>query len=182
MRPEEFNKLFNAILINVTHFFRDEAAWKYLEDEVLPALIARRPPTSAIRVWSAGCASGEEAYTIAMVFAELLGTDVFRDRVKIYGTDVDEDALNKARHASYTAHEAEGVPPATRDAAVAVASTLGVLVPPSLVLILLSDAMLSAHTVAVTQTGRSDRERVSMGWRRALGRADRRACRARHRR
>src|SRR3954468_4318745 len=57
VHPEEFNPLFNTILINVTHFFRDDTAWKYLAEEVLPALLERRPPTSVIRVWSAGCAS-----------------------------------------------------------------------------------------------------------------------------
>jgi two-component system, chemotaxis family, CheB/CheR fusion protein len=112
VHPEEFNPLFNTILINVTHFFRDEAAWTYLAGEVLPGLVSRRSPSSVLRVWSAGCASGEEAYTIAMLFAELLGPDQFRDRVKIYGTDLDEEALSKARHASYTSKEVEGVPPA----------------------------------------------------------------------
>jgi two-component system CheB/CheR fusion protein len=56
-------------------------------------------------VWCAGCASGEEAYTIAMVLAEALGLDAYRDRVKIYATDVDEDALNLARLASYSAKD-----------------------------------------------------------------------------
>jgi two-component system CheB/CheR fusion protein len=111
VHTEEYDPLFNTILINVTHFFRDEGAWKYLADEVLPGLIERRSPTSAIRVWSAGCATGEEAYTIAIILAELLGPEQFRDRVKIYGTDVDEEALEKARHATYTAHEVEGLNP-----------------------------------------------------------------------
>ena len=112
VHPEEFDPLFNTILINVTRFFRDEATWTYLSDEVLPALISRRPATSAIRVWSAGCATGEEAYTIAMVLGELLGPDLFRDRVKIYGTDVDEEALTRARQAIYSEKEVEGVPAA----------------------------------------------------------------------
>jgi two-component system CheB/CheR fusion protein len=110
VHPEEFNPLFNTILINVTHFFRDEAAWTYLAEEVLPGLIARRPATASLRVWSAGCATGEEAYTVAMVLAEMLGPELFRDRVKIYGTDVDDDALSKARQANYTEKEVEGVP------------------------------------------------------------------------
>jgi two-component system, chemotaxis family, CheB/CheR fusion protein len=110
VHPEEFDPLFNTILINVTRFFRDETAWTYLSDEVLPGLLARRSPSAAVRVWSAGCATGEEAYTVAMVLAELLGPDVFRDRVKIYGTDVDEEALTKARQATYTEREVEGVP------------------------------------------------------------------------
>src|SRR5207249_3297010 len=66
------------------------------------------------RVWSAGCSSGEEAYTLALAWAEALGPDA-NDRVKIYATDVDEDVLNKARLALYTEKEVEGVPPALRD-------------------------------------------------------------------
>ncbi len=60
VHPEEFSLLFNTILINVTSFFRDREAWSYLQKEVLPQLIAAKPEQSPIRVWSAGCASGEE--------------------------------------------------------------------------------------------------------------------------
>ena len=66
-------------------------------------------------MWSAGCAGGQEAYTVAMVFAELLGIEAFRERVKIYATDVDEDALNQARTATYNAKETESLPPELRD-------------------------------------------------------------------
>ena len=91
------------LLINVTEFFRDPPAWEHLRDEVLPSLLAAKEPDEPIRVWSAGCASGQEAYTAAMVFAELLGVDAFRERVKIYATDIDEDALSQARLATYNA-------------------------------------------------------------------------------
>ena len=111
MHADEFTALFNTILINVTGFFRDPEAWEHLRRDVLPALLARKPPTQAIRVWSAGCASGEEAYTLAIVLAELLGFAEFRDRVKIYATDVDEEALAYARQAGYTEREVSGVPP-----------------------------------------------------------------------
>src|SRR5947209_8548037 len=111
VHPDEFVHLFNTILINVTSFFRDPPAWDYLAREVLPRLLAERPSGEPIRVWSAGCASGQEAYTLAMLLAEALGTEAFRERVKIYGTDVDLDALNQARHASYAAREVEDVPP-----------------------------------------------------------------------
>ena len=83
--PEEFTRLFNTILINVTSFFRDPAHWEYLRDEVLPGLIGTPEASSPIRIWSAGCASGEEAYSIAILLAEALGADGFRERVKIYG-------------------------------------------------------------------------------------------------
>jgi two-component system CheB/CheR fusion protein len=101
VHPEEFPQLFNTILINVTSFYRDPAAWDYLGKEIAPRILGEKQPDESIRVWSAGCASGEEAYTAAMVLAEAMGTEVFRRRVKIYATDVDEEALNVARQASY---------------------------------------------------------------------------------
>src|SRR5947209_10850656 len=94
LHPEEFGSLFNAILINVTGFFRDQPTWDYLSSEIVPALIKVLPPDSPIRVWSAGCASGEEAYTLAMVMARVLGDREFQERVKIYATDIDEGALD----------------------------------------------------------------------------------------
>jgi two-component system CheB/CheR fusion protein len=111
LQGDEFTALFNTILINVTGFFRDPDTWDCLGQEVLPALLAARGPAQPLRVWSAGCASGEEAYTLAMVLAELLGPTGFRDRVKIYATDVDEEALTHARHATYSEREVSGIPP-----------------------------------------------------------------------
>lgn len=114
VNPDEFTQLFNTILINVTAFFRDADAWTYLQQELLPDLLRRREG-QPIRVWCAGCASGQEAYTVAMVLAELLGVDEFRDRVKIYATDVDEEALTQARQATYSENELEGVPAELRE-------------------------------------------------------------------
>ncbi len=110
--PDEFTRLFNTILINVTSFFRDPQAWEAMAADILPALIQAIPPEDPFRVWSAGCASGEEAYTIAMLLAEVMGMEQFRGRVKIYGTDVDEEALTEARQASYSSRAVEDVPPA----------------------------------------------------------------------
>jgi two-component system CheB/CheR fusion protein len=115
VHPDEFAQLFDTLLINVTGFFRDEAAWAVMRERVLPELLARRDDGDPIRVWSAGCASGQEAYTIAMLLAELLGLEQYRERVKIYGTDIDEDALSYARTAVYTAKELEGVPDEARE-------------------------------------------------------------------
>jgi two-component system CheB/CheR fusion protein len=78
----------------------------------VPAIVAR---DRAIRVWSAGCASGEEAFTLAMVFAETLGEEKFRQRVKIYATDADEKALASARQGEYSAKELEPVPEPYRE-------------------------------------------------------------------
>jgi two-component system CheB/CheR fusion protein len=101
VHPEEFTALFNTILINVTTFFRDPQAWEVVQNVVVPDIVGSRAKSESIRVWSAGCASGEEAYTLAIVLAEALGLDEFKQRVKIYATDVDEDALTHARHAAY---------------------------------------------------------------------------------
>ncbi len=115
VHPEEFTLLFNTILINVTAFFRDQPAWDVLSQEVIPRLLAGKPAEAPIRVWSAGCSSGEEPYTLAIILAEALGEKAFRQRVKIYATDVDEEALNEARHASYSAKALEPIPVAWRE-------------------------------------------------------------------
>jgi len=107
---DEFSALFNTILINVTTFFRDLPAWEFLKTDVIPGVLAGRGPNDPIRVWSAGCASGEEPYSLAMLLAEALGMDAFTQRVKIYATDVDEHALTQARAASYEASAVESVP------------------------------------------------------------------------
>jgi two-component system, chemotaxis family, CheB/CheR fusion protein len=110
VHPEEFSELFNTILINVTGFFRDPDAWDYVRGDIIPKLIERAAPDTAIRVWSAGCASGEEAYSIAMLLVEALGEQAYLQRVKIYATDVDEDALTDARHAVFPLKAAEDIP------------------------------------------------------------------------
>ena len=115
VHPEEFGVLFDTILINVTAFFRDPSAWDFLRDAVIPRIVAEKADNDLIRVWSAGCASGEEAYTLAMVFAEVLGLEAFRRRVKIYATDVDEDALALARNGAYAAKDLAGVPEELRE-------------------------------------------------------------------
>ena len=110
--PDEFNKLFNTILINVTCFFRDKPAWDYLAAEIIPRIVARAGSEGSIRVWSAGCASGEEPCTLAMLFAEAMDRESFRERVKIYATDCDEESLAKARSRRSTrAREVAEVPP-----------------------------------------------------------------------
>jgi two-component system, chemotaxis family, CheB/CheR fusion protein len=111
VHPDEFVHLFNTILINVTAFFRDPPVWECVQAEVVPKLAEAKPADGPIRVWSAGCASGEEAYTLAMVLAEVLGEDAFLKRVKVYGTDIDNEALNQARQAVYQVKDLEEVHP-----------------------------------------------------------------------
>jgi two-component system CheB/CheR fusion protein len=109
--PDEFVQLFNTILINVTSFFRDEVAWDYLRKEVVPRIVEQHDGTdSQIRLWSTGCATGEEAFSLAMVFAEVMGDEPFKTRVKIYATDIDDDALARGRHAEFTEKAMQPVP------------------------------------------------------------------------
>jgi two-component system CheB/CheR fusion protein len=115
VNPEEFAFLFNTILINVTSFFRDPPVWDYIQTEVVPRIAESKVEREPFRVWCAACASGEEAYTIAMVLAEALGIDYYRECVKIYGTDVDEDALTTARHGIYDAKQLDAVPNEVRE-------------------------------------------------------------------
>ena len=111
VHPDEFVRLFNTILINVTGFFRDPEAWDYLNTVVIAKLLDTKGVDEPIRCWSAGTASGEEAYSLAILLAEALGVEGFRRRVKIYATDVDEEALAEARPGGHTDREVEGVPP-----------------------------------------------------------------------
>ncbi len=113
--PQEFVDLLNIVLINVTSFFRDPDAWEGLNTEVLPKLIDPARGRDQLRLWSVGCASGEEPYSLAMQLCELLGPTDFARRVKIYATDLDEAALSIARHASYPPRAVEGVPPSLLD-------------------------------------------------------------------
>jgi two-component system CheB/CheR fusion protein len=115
LQPDEFSLLFDSMLINVTSFFRDPLAWQALRDKVLPELLSAKSARSPIRVWSAGCATGEEAYTLAMVLTEALGPDQFRERVKIYATDLDEEALQQARAGTYETRALADVPERLRD-------------------------------------------------------------------
>src|SRR5262245_22847895 len=85
--PQEFTQLFNTILINVTSFFRDPQMWDYLASDLIPRILEARNGDTSIRIWSAGCSSGEEAYSLAMLLADALGPDEFSDRVKIYATE-----------------------------------------------------------------------------------------------
>jgi two-component system CheB/CheR fusion protein len=115
VHPEEFPLLFNMILINITSFFRDPPAWEYLGQEIVPRILQSTPSNALIRVWSAGTASGEEAYSLTILLAEQLGIEEFRARVKIYATDVDEEALNEARQGSYGPKAVEEVPAELRE-------------------------------------------------------------------
>ena len=104
------------LLINVTEFFRDPPAWEHLRDAVLPELLAAKGRRRArARVERRLRERPGGVHAARWCFAELLGVDAFRERVKIYATDIDEDALNQARLAIYNAKETESVPPELRE-------------------------------------------------------------------
>ena len=109
--PPEVQTLFREMLINVTSFFRDPAVFDTLKREVLPALLTHRPDNESLRVWVAGCATGEEAYTVAMLLRELADEQRRDWPVLIYGTDIDADAITVARAGLYPPNIAQDVTP-----------------------------------------------------------------------
>src|SRR3989442_3760604 len=100
----------NTILINVTGFFRDSEACKLLAEDVVPGLVKAAADSRSLRIWSGGCSSGEEANSIAILLAERLGAPAENYTIKIYGTDVDEEALTAARQAVYRTEQLKDVP------------------------------------------------------------------------
>ncbi len=110
VHPQEHNNLFNSLMLNVTAFLRDRPAWDYLQEKIIPQILTNKEDSEPIRLWSAGCATGEEAYSLAILFAEALGSEQFCQRVKIYATDLDEEAISKGRQALYTPKSIEVIP------------------------------------------------------------------------
>ncbi len=99
--PSEVHLLFKELLINVTSFFRDKEAFIALKEEALPLLFSNKQEDHIFRVWVAGCATGEEAYSIAMLFREYMDEINREYKVQIYSTDIDEDAIATARAGMY---------------------------------------------------------------------------------
>jgi two-component system CheB/CheR fusion protein len=100
--PPEVAELTKSLLIKVTEFFRDPEAFAFLENEIVPKLIeAGRQRGRVLRLWSAGCATGEEAYSLALLLAHILGPELPEWSVRIFATDVDEDAIAYARRGFY---------------------------------------------------------------------------------
>jgi chemotaxis methyl-accepting protein methylase len=101
--PQEVDLLFKELLIGVTSFFRDPATWAYLKDTVLPELLASHPDGAVLRAWVAGCSTGEEAFSLAITFREVLAKLQLpvRHSLQIFATDLDPDAIEKARRGVY---------------------------------------------------------------------------------
>lgn len=109
--PAEVQALFKELLINVTSFFRDAEAFETLKTDILPQLLAGKPEGYVLRVWVAGCASGEEAYSIAMLLREHMDETHQELKVQIYATDLDDDAIAMARAGTYPPNIAQDVTP-----------------------------------------------------------------------
>ena len=107
--PDEATLLFRDLLINVTSFFRDEEAFAALEQTVIPRLFEKKGAADWVRVWSPGCATGEEAVSIAILMREHMSKLRVAPRVTIFATEVDEAALNAARAGRYPEAMMEGV-------------------------------------------------------------------------
>lgn len=109
--PSEYDRLFDALTINVTNFFRDKSAYRIIEDTVIPELVSskKREGKRIIRVWSAGCASGEEPYSMAILFHKILGERIGDYLISIYATDIDDKVMEKAKRAEYEAGTVSGV-------------------------------------------------------------------------
>jgi two-component system, chemotaxis family, CheB/CheR fusion protein len=101
--PEELKALYGDLLIKVTNFFRDPGTFDALRRVVIPAILKERQPGDGrpIRVWVPGCATGEEAYSIAICFLEVLGERATEAPLRIFATDIDEAALQRARKGTY---------------------------------------------------------------------------------
>ncbi|HEY9695301.1 MAG TPA: protein-glutamate O-methyltransferase CheR [Oculatellaceae cyanobacterium] len=108
--PQETENLLKSIPVNYTAFFRDPYVWNYIASQIIPRLISHKSPNQGIKVWSAGCASGEEVYTLAMLFLEALGVEQFSQRVRIYGTDIHQKSIGHARQGIYSVNRIKGVP------------------------------------------------------------------------
>ncbi|WP_313952649.1 chemotaxis protein CheB [Accumulibacter sp.] len=99
--PAESQALFKDLLVNVTSFFRDPEAFEVLGQEIIPNLLAGKPADYVLRVWVAGCATGEETYSIAMLIRESMEQAPKALKVQIYSTDLDEEAITVARAGFY---------------------------------------------------------------------------------
>ena len=102
--PSEFNDLHDALTINVSEFFRDVPAWDALRRDILPALVKEKLVTGKreLKVWSAGCADGEEPYTHAILILETLMYLSKSFKIEVLGTDIDLPSLNRARKGTYS--------------------------------------------------------------------------------
>ena len=104
--PNEYDLLINDLTINYTKFFRDSDVYVFLKQTLFPELVASK---SWIRIWSAGCSTGEEPYSLAMLAHEVLKQTKSNSRITIYASDLDKNSLAKARNGEYTSRMIQGI-------------------------------------------------------------------------
>lgn len=97
----EVDVLFKDMLIGVTSFFRDPEAFQVLEDQIIPALLKNRPPDTTIRIWTVGCSTGEEAYSLAILLSETMERLKHHLNIQIFASDIDPEAIDRARSGVY---------------------------------------------------------------------------------
>lgn len=110
-KPAEVEVLARAMLITVTSFFRNQVAWEALTEQVIHPLLEQKPAQTPLRAWVAGCATGEEAYTLAILFHEQMGKDNRHHSLQVFATDLDEESINTARRGVYPKNIAADVSP-----------------------------------------------------------------------
>ncbi|HEY2975674.1 MAG TPA: chemotaxis protein CheB [Pyrinomonadaceae bacterium] len=110
-KPQEVNALMKDLLISVTNFFRDPESMETLASKIIPKLSAGKTPEDPVRVWVAGCATGEEAYSIAMLLSENLSTGGGFPNLQVFATDLDQEAVQIAREGYYKDAEVADVSP-----------------------------------------------------------------------
>ena len=99
--PRERELLAKDLLINVTHFFRDPAAFDLLAETVIPELVQRQPLDRPLRIWVPGCSTGEEAYSITMLFLEQIAAAKRNIKLQVFASDIDADCVAFARNGVY---------------------------------------------------------------------------------
>ncbi|PWT73086.1 MAG: hypothetical protein C5B59_14195 [Bacteroidetes bacterium] len=109
--PEEVTALLKDLLISVTNFFRDRKAFEIIEGEVLPAVLKGKTASNQLRIWIAGCATGEEAYSFAILCAEKTAGIIDAPKVQIFATDIDETAIGQAREGLFSINDLADVSP-----------------------------------------------------------------------
>jgi two-component system CheB/CheR fusion protein len=109
--PAEVEALFRDLLIGVTNFFRDPETFRVLEERIIPKLFEGKPPGAVVRIWSTGCSTGEEAYSLAILIQEYLETSRQNYTAQVFATDIDSRAIAIARHGLYPNSVASDISP-----------------------------------------------------------------------
>lgn len=115
--PLEYGYLVETLTVNVSEFFRNPETFRIIEKEIIPSIVKHRSESliQSIRIWSAGCAAGEEAYSLAILLHRVLKKDFNKYRIRIIGTDIDAQSLEKARKGIYSENSLKNVDAGTKN-------------------------------------------------------------------